>query len=62
MGLFPTWPTCALYMFFVPQPDITVQELAYICSHRGCEDKVCFELEQYATLPENIKRHFKQEK
>jgi hypothetical protein len=57
--MFGFW--CGLYMTFVPQPDITAYELAYICSRNGCEHSFCITQEKYDALPENIKRHFKQE-
>jgi putative lipase involved disintegration of autophagic bodies len=53
---------CALYLAFVPQTDIKPYELAYICSHNACVDKVCFTEDQFYALTPDIKRHFKQEK
>jgi hypothetical protein len=56
------WPTCALYLAFVPQPDITAYELAYICAHNGCnKGPICFTQEKYDELEPKFKRHFKQE-
>ena len=53
---------CALYAYtylFVPQPNITAAQLAYICSQGGCVKEISFESQaQFDALPADIKAQF----
>lgn len=50
----------AIKKIFIPEEDITVYELAVVCSKTGvlC-GQIKFADEQFENLPDNIRRHFK---
>lgn len=51
-----------MVLYFVPKPDITAYELAYINAHvggyQGLTSRVLFTQEMWLYAPEQVKRHF----